>query len=384
MRKIKIIAHRGKGPTSHLTRATINLTLLEQPDSPRNVSDLYLPENTIVAFQQAITEGAHGVELDVFLSSDRVPMVIHDNELNRNVIGTIKNPENGPYETTGYIGLVSDHNAQYLQTYNVGQNNFMPTLEEVIQLICGTDIILNIELKNGQNMLPYTVHKIVMNYIKYADLTCSQIVYCSFEHEALKQICSIYNDDDPHEDFLPRVAPALRTVQLFGEENVDPGWVVVPEVLYNETGIELLHNLHNQLGIRMAAYDAVLWDINEQLIGIAQQRQIGIHASTSNFRVFDVNSPFLQWLVDLDNLVEEVFFKTDEPGQVIQMLDHLEQPDLNINLTGEEEYYENHIADNGEMLLERLFRPYPENLIEPQELMRLWDENLLHITAENV
>jgi len=41
------------------------------------------PENTLAAFQQAIDDGADGLEFDVRLARDGVPVVIHDPTLNR-------------------------------------------------------------------------------------------------------------------------------------------------------------------------------------------------------------------------------------------------------------------------------------------------------------
>ena len=41
------------------------------------------PENTIAAFQAAIVAGADGIESDVRLSSDGVPVIIHDDTLSR-------------------------------------------------------------------------------------------------------------------------------------------------------------------------------------------------------------------------------------------------------------------------------------------------------------
>ena len=43
----------------------------------RGVSSL-APENTLVAFKQAIQAGCKWVELDVQLSMDKVPVVFHD------------------------------------------------------------------------------------------------------------------------------------------------------------------------------------------------------------------------------------------------------------------------------------------------------------------
>lgn len=41
------------------------------------------PENTLAAFKRAIDDGADGIELDVRLSSDNIPVVIHDATLRR-------------------------------------------------------------------------------------------------------------------------------------------------------------------------------------------------------------------------------------------------------------------------------------------------------------
>ncbi|NNE97660.1 MAG: hypothetical protein HKN25_01435 [Pyrinomonadaceae bacterium] len=41
------------------------------------------PENTLAAFRQAIDDGAEGIEFDVRLSKDRIPVVFHDSRLIR-------------------------------------------------------------------------------------------------------------------------------------------------------------------------------------------------------------------------------------------------------------------------------------------------------------
>jgi glycerophosphoryl diester phosphodiesterase len=46
------------------------------------------PENTTAAFELALAQGADGIEFDVHLSRDGVPVVIHDARLNRTTSGT--------------------------------------------------------------------------------------------------------------------------------------------------------------------------------------------------------------------------------------------------------------------------------------------------------
>jgi glycerophosphoryl diester phosphodiesterase len=46
------------------------------------------PENTIAAFDLAIDEGFDNIELDAHLSADGVPVVIHDDTLDRTTNGS--------------------------------------------------------------------------------------------------------------------------------------------------------------------------------------------------------------------------------------------------------------------------------------------------------
>src|SRR5687767_9211054 len=41
------------------------------------------PENTMAAFKKAYQDGADGIELDVQLSKDGIPVIIHDEKLDR-------------------------------------------------------------------------------------------------------------------------------------------------------------------------------------------------------------------------------------------------------------------------------------------------------------
>ena len=97
------------------------------------------PENTISAIRLALEEEKiYAIELDVHLSKDGVPVVIHDYTLER---------------TTNGLGNVKDYTVQQLKELDAGSwfnQNFkgekIPTLEEVLQLV-GTKKKLFIELK---------------------------------------------------------------------------------------------------------------------------------------------------------------------------------------------------------------------------------------------
>jgi len=94
----------------------------------------YEPENTLRAFARAIEMGATLIELDVHLSRDGQPVVIHDADLSRTTTGT---------------GRVSELTLDEIQRFDAGLGEHVPTLEEVIDLVSG-QIQLYIELKGQQ------------------------------------------------------------------------------------------------------------------------------------------------------------------------------------------------------------------------------------------
>jgi glycerophosphoryl diester phosphodiesterase len=94
----------------------------------------YEPENTLRAFERAIALGATMMELDVHLSRDGQPVVIHDPDLSR---------------TTNGSGRVSELTLAEIQRLDAGKGEHVPTLAEVIELVRGR-AQLYIELKGQQ------------------------------------------------------------------------------------------------------------------------------------------------------------------------------------------------------------------------------------------
>lgn len=111
------------------------------------------PENTLSAFREAVRAGADGVELDVHLSADDVPVVIHDADVRA---------------TTDGRGLVRDMSLAQLQELdaaaNFGVTRFsglrIPTLEEVLAEV-GQRLLVNIELKGSTGYHPVLVRAVV-------------------------------------------------------------------------------------------------------------------------------------------------------------------------------------------------------------------------------
>lgn len=96
------------------------------------------PENTFAAFEEAVRVGVDAVELDVHLSADGVPVVIHDATVER---------------TTDGRGAVASHTCARLRRLDAGswfspryRGERIPTLDETLDW-AGGRTGLNVELK---------------------------------------------------------------------------------------------------------------------------------------------------------------------------------------------------------------------------------------------
>jgi glycerophosphoryl diester phosphodiesterase len=94
-------------------------------------ASIEFPENTLAAFRRAVELGAPGVELDVHLSKDGVPVVIHDETVDR---------------TTNGKGNVADLTVAELHALDAGRGEYVPTLAEVFDVLAG-HLTIDIEVK---------------------------------------------------------------------------------------------------------------------------------------------------------------------------------------------------------------------------------------------
>ena len=109
-----------------------------------------VPENSLASFQAAIDAG-YGIELDVQLSSDKIPMVFHDADLLR---------------VCGVEGKIWDYTCQELQAMQLfGTEETIPTLAQALELIGGQVPIL-VEYKMDKvdtDVCAYS-HELLKNY----------------------------------------------------------------------------------------------------------------------------------------------------------------------------------------------------------------------------
>ncbi len=106
------------------------------------------PENTLPSFRLAIEAGADLVELDYCHSQDGVPVVVHDDTLDRT--------SDAPHRWGGANIAVAAHTAAELGTLDAGswfsptyRGTGVPSLEEALDLIQGRGGLTLIERKAG-------------------------------------------------------------------------------------------------------------------------------------------------------------------------------------------------------------------------------------------
>lgn len=119
-------------------------------------ASLEYPENTMLSFEQAVAQNADWIELDVQLTKDGVPIVMHDSNLRR---------------TTGVDRDIWDVTYDELKDLDAGSflspqfsDQRIPTLNEVLDFAKSRHINLNIELKptgHETDFVPLVVNEIL-------------------------------------------------------------------------------------------------------------------------------------------------------------------------------------------------------------------------------
>ena len=148
------------------------------------------PENTMTAFYEGVALGANGIETDVQMTLDGVPVLFHDDALLR---------------VTGEPGSIGDYTLAELRKFTVkkdGTVDRIPTLEEFLAAFSWRDITFAIELK-GEG-----AEQAVADLVYRYGVDCKCVV-TSFVLERLRRIRAI--------------APGLRTGWLkkdFADEDL--------------------------------------------------------------------------------------------------------------------------------------------------------------------
>ncbi len=140
------------------------------------------PENTIESINKAIDLGLNYIEIDVKISKDEIPILLHDDTLDR---------------TTNGNGIAVNYEYEFLKNldagkffYNKKTNNFIPKLSDVIDLCIKRKSNLNIELKPNKNFEKTNVRNILKLTNKINDI---DFFFSSFDLVSFIEISKFFS-----------------------------------------------------------------------------------------------------------------------------------------------------------------------------------------------
>ncbi len=108
----------------------------------------FAPENTLAAFDLALQQGADGIEFDVRLSRDGVPIVIHDANLIRTGLSDQKVAALTATELQ-QIDVGSWFSRRHGRSEATFSNERIPRLEQVLEMFSQRKALLYLEIKIG-------------------------------------------------------------------------------------------------------------------------------------------------------------------------------------------------------------------------------------------
>ena len=223
----------------------------------RGFSGIY-PENTMIAFEKAIEAGCDGIELDVQLTKDGVPVIMHDEKVNRTTNGT------------GYLKDYTFAEAQKLnakyryENYNIFCG--VPSLREYFELVKDKEIITNVELKNSVILYKNLEEKVLALIDEY-DLR-KRIIISSFNYLSVVKMKEMA--PDMKYGFLEEsiVLDAAKYAKKYGIDYLHPSWQSVTEDYCRQAKEE-------GVGINT-------WTINNVAL-IKKMQTLGVHGVITNF-----------------------------------------------------------------------------------------------------
>ena len=152
-----------------------NITIIAH----RGASNL-APENTLSAIKEAIKQKTRFIEIDVHLTKDNIPVVIHDYSIDR---------------TTNGSGEIREKNYEELLQYDAGswfdekyKNEKIPTLEQIIKMVNGRANLI-VEIKGSLNKYPEIVKQV--NRIISENNATSWCTIHTFNNDILKEFANI-------------------------------------------------------------------------------------------------------------------------------------------------------------------------------------------------
>lgn len=222
---------------------------------------LLWPENSLLAFRNAIALGADFLELDVHLSTDGEVVVIHDPTLDRTTTGT---------------GAVRDRTLVELRALRLKDKDgkvtdeAIPTLEEVVALATPSTLRLLLEIKVDARRERYPgIEEHVFAILDHHHMA-SRTLAMAFEDETVRRVRKLRPEIMVGGLYSPRSLERMgSTVQreIDGLEKLGGRFVGVHQELVTPTVVEQARNAGLALGV---------WTVND-LVAMKRFVDLGVN-----------------------------------------------------------------------------------------------------------
>jgi glycerophosphoryl diester phosphodiesterase len=234
------------------------------------------PENTLAAFARAFDDGADGIELDVRLARDGVPVVIHDPYLSHNGLRKAR-VVRLTSEKLGQTDVGSSFNRRHPNLARLQYlRQTVPTLDAVFKLMANSsrqDTVTYVEMKTVRKKRSnLSLAARVVELIDRYDFR-NRVVVISFN---LAAIAAVKEFD-----------PTIRTGALFGPKQraIKSVRKMISGALDSGADEILLHHLIAKRRILTLALDAeltpVVWTVDDPA-WLSRARENRIHAVMTN------------------------------------------------------------------------------------------------------
>lgn len=170
-------------------------------------------ENSLEGFRYAAKHGAEGVEFDVHMTKDKVPVVMHDEEIDR---------------TTDGSGYIKDYTLNEIRKFHLKNGEPVPMLRELFEILQDKDLYINLEFKTNK-IHDKGIEAIVLALVKEYRFV-HPIIFSSFNYQTLKNCQQI----DPHQQYCFLTKVLVIFPQRFVRKNhfaaIHPHWYLPSKI----------------------------------------------------------------------------------------------------------------------------------------------------------
>lgn len=221
------------------------------------------PENTMISFRSAVELGADGIETDIHLTKDGVLVITHDEEISRVSDGT------GMVKNLTYDELLKFDFGLWKDEKFKGEK--IPKLTDLLDLLEGTDMMLNIEIKMGFVLYPGIEEK-VLETIRTRNFL-DRVIFSSFNHYSLAKLKSLEPTAVVAPLYEEGIFEPYNYARTFGADYIHPHYKSVEQSIIEEChkkgiSVNLWTVNHKDVAVHLESIgvDGIITDDPEMII----------------------------------------------------------------------------------------------------------------------